>query len=165
MRLLNSQIWLYLCFQVWMVFFQPGMTLPPPFNIVPSPKSLLYQLQWFIQRVRGKKSNHCSLGRCCYDTKYDSQYDDDDVSYELVMTNLTQRYLTSRRKGGGAGSGGVSSSATAAPQGVADSDSGSWHMVGHVSMHFLFLFLFCLKVLFCNITCFNTTPFFPVRTQ
>lgn len=88
-----------------MIFFQPGMTLPPPFNIIPSPKSIIRVLKWCAGRATCKGTHKCSAVRCCYNTTDDNEYDDDDATYELIMTRLVQRYLTSRRHTGGGGKG------------------------------------------------------------
>jgi hypothetical protein len=39
--------WKFARTKLWMSYFDEGGTLPPPFNIIPSPKSFLYLGNWF----------------------------------------------------------------------------------------------------------------------
>ena len=92
--------WKFARTKVWMIFFQHGSTLPPPFNMVPSPKMLVKNVMWLTGKINNRKTNKCTLGRCCYDEIEDKLYAEDDIAYELIMTRLVQRYLTSRQNGG-----------------------------------------------------------------
>jgi transient receptor potential cation channel subfamily C protein 4 len=39
--------------KLWISYFEDGGTLPPPFNIVPSPKSIWYGLSFMYRKVFG----------------------------------------------------------------------------------------------------------------
>ena len=38
--------WKFARSKLWMSYFSDGATVPPPFNIIPTPKSILYLLKW-----------------------------------------------------------------------------------------------------------------------
>uniref|UniRef100_A0A3Q2XVA1 Transient receptor potential cation channel, subfamily C, member 4a n=1 Tax=Hippocampus comes TaxID=109280 RepID=A0A3Q2XVA1_HIPCM len=43
--------WKFARTKLWMSYFEEGATLPPPFNVVPSPKSVWYLVRWLRTRV------------------------------------------------------------------------------------------------------------------
>ncbi|KAL0162142.1 hypothetical protein M9458_041538, partial [Cirrhinus mrigala] len=45
--------WKFARTKLWMSYFDEGGTLPPPFNIVPSPKSVWYLCVWLHCRLCG----------------------------------------------------------------------------------------------------------------
>ncbi|KAK1786461.1 hypothetical protein P4O66_018152, partial [Electrophorus voltai] len=59
--------WKFARTKLWMSYFEEGGTLPPPFNIVPSPKSIWYLVTWMkINMFKGKSKrteSFCVLGR------------------------------------------------------------------------------------------------------
>ncbi len=44
--------------KLWTSYFEDGGTLPPPFNIVPSPKSICYSCRYLYRRVFGCSKTH-----------------------------------------------------------------------------------------------------------
>ncbi|KAA0702161.1 Short transient receptor potential channel 4 [Triplophysa tibetana] len=48
--------WKFARTKLWMSYFEEGGTLPPPFNIVPSPKSICYLITWIKVHVFKRKS-------------------------------------------------------------------------------------------------------------
>ena len=44
--------------KLWMSYFEEGGTLPPPFNIIPSPKSICYSCMYIYRRVFGCSKKH-----------------------------------------------------------------------------------------------------------
>jgi hypothetical protein len=44
--------------KLWTSYFEDGGTLPPPFNIVPSPKSICYGCRYLYRRVFGCSKTH-----------------------------------------------------------------------------------------------------------
>ncbi|KAM6949389.1 LOW QUALITY PROTEIN: short transient receptor potential channel 5a [Aplochiton taeniatus] len=46
--------WKFARTKLWMSYFDEGGTLPPPFNIVPSPKSAWYLVRWLHGRLCGR---------------------------------------------------------------------------------------------------------------
>lgn len=51
--------WKFARTKLWMSYFEEGATLPPPFNIIPSPKSFWYLMCWIktqvCKRTRSKR--------------------------------------------------------------------------------------------------------------
>lgn len=45
--------WKFARSKLWISYFEEGGTVPPPFNVVPSPKSLLYTWRWLQRRLCG----------------------------------------------------------------------------------------------------------------
>ena len=43
--------WKFARTKLWMSYFEEGGTLPSPFNIVPSPKSVWYLIRWVNKQV------------------------------------------------------------------------------------------------------------------
>lgn len=43
--------WKFARSKLWISYFEEGGTVPPPFNVVPSPKSLLYTWRWLQRRL------------------------------------------------------------------------------------------------------------------
>jgi hypothetical protein len=37
-----------------MSYFNDGATVPPPFNVIPSPKSMIYLVKWFFHKFCGQ---------------------------------------------------------------------------------------------------------------
>jgi hypothetical protein len=44
--------------KLWISYFEDGGTLPPPFNIIPSPKSIYYGCLYIYRRVFGCSKKH-----------------------------------------------------------------------------------------------------------
>lgn len=44
--------------KLWISYFEDGGTLPPPFNIIPSPKSICYSCMYIYRRVFGCSKKH-----------------------------------------------------------------------------------------------------------
>lgn len=45
--------WKFARSKLWISYFEEGGTAPPPFNVVPSPKSALYAWRWLQRRLCG----------------------------------------------------------------------------------------------------------------
>ncbi|KAI4462525.1 transient receptor potential channel [Holotrichia oblita] len=45
--------WKFARSKLWISYFEEGGTVPPPFNIVPTPKSLWYVIQWVQRKLCG----------------------------------------------------------------------------------------------------------------
>jgi len=48
-----SFFFFYFSAKLWISYFEEGGTLPPPFNIIPSPKSICYGFLYIYRRVFG----------------------------------------------------------------------------------------------------------------
>ena len=42
--------WKFARTKLWMSYFEDGQTCPPPFNVIPTPKSFVYFFRWFIRK-------------------------------------------------------------------------------------------------------------------
>uniref|UniRef100_A0AAV2J5W2 Ion transport domain-containing protein n=1 Tax=Knipowitschia caucasica TaxID=637954 RepID=A0AAV2J5W2_KNICA len=84
--------WKFARTKLWMSYFEEGATLPPPFNIVPSPKSFWYLLCWtkrqICKRARSRRPETLgSLGRrAAENVRLNNQYQE-------ILRNLVKRYV------------------------------------------------------------------------
>ncbi|XP_017546789.1 short transient receptor potential channel 4-like [Pygocentrus nattereri] len=83
--------WKFARTKLWMSYFEEGGTLPPPFNIIPSPKSVWYLIRWIkrnIFRMTAKKTE--TFGsisrRAAENVRINHQYQE-------VLRNLVKRYV------------------------------------------------------------------------
>ncbi|KAJ8960377.1 hypothetical protein NQ314_006067 [Rhamnusium bicolor] len=71
--------WKFARSKLWISYFEEGGTVPPPFNIIPTPKSLWYIIEWvrrkFCGHSRAAKKEHMRTIRG-------------------IMRNLVRRYVT-----------------------------------------------------------------------
>ncbi|KAJ7995720.1 hypothetical protein DPEC_G00247520 [Dallia pectoralis] len=83
--------WKFARTKLWMSYFEEGGTLPSPFNIIPSPKSVCYFICWIRKQVfktRAKKTETFrTLGkRAALNIRINHQYQE-------VLRNLVKRYV------------------------------------------------------------------------
>ncbi|KAM9788462.1 short transient receptor potential channel 4-like [Neosynchiropus ocellatus] len=84
--------WKFARTKLWMSYFEEGATLPPPFNIVPSPKLFWYLMCWLrkqvCKRTRSQPTETFgSLGRrAAENVRINHQYQE-------VLRNLVKRYV------------------------------------------------------------------------
>ncbi|KAI3376093.1 hypothetical protein L3Q82_016619 [Scortum barcoo] len=57
--------WKFARTKLWMSYFDEGGTLPPPFNIIPSPKSIWYLLMWLHNKLCRRGRPHGEDTRKC----------------------------------------------------------------------------------------------------
>lgn len=43
--------WKFARCKLWMSYFEDGGTVPPPLNIIPTPKSALYLAKWILKKL------------------------------------------------------------------------------------------------------------------
>ncbi|XP_030056265.1 short transient receptor potential channel 4 [Microcaecilia unicolor] len=84
--------WKFARTKLWMSYFEEGGSLPAPFNIIPSPKSLWYFCKWIRKHVckkniRKKPESLGALGRRAADNVRRHH------QYQEVMKNLIKRYV------------------------------------------------------------------------
>ncbi|XP_054858589.1 short transient receptor potential channel 4 isoform X4 [Eublepharis macularius] len=84
--------WKFARTKLWMSYFEEGGTLPTPFNVIPSPKSLWYLIRWLWRRLCGKKirkkpESFGTIGRRAADNLRRHH------QYQEVMKNLVKRYV------------------------------------------------------------------------
>ncbi|XP_039279119.1 transient receptor potential-gamma protein isoform X2 [Nilaparvata lugens] len=105
--------WKFARSKLWISYFEEGGTVPPPFNIIPTPKSIWYVAQWIQKKLCGQsraaKKEHMRTIRVKQaserDFRYQFQSDTEglnNISYRLrfyleeqrIMRNLVRRYVT-----------------------------------------------------------------------
>ncbi|VBB31478.1 unnamed protein product [Acanthocheilonema viteae] len=74
--------WKFARSKLWIEYFDDTATLPPPFNMIPSPKSLFYCVQWCLESIY--QSNR-TVG---YNFR----------SIRFVMRNLVKRYIAQMQR-------------------------------------------------------------------
>uniref|UniRef100_A0A3B3TW27 Short transient receptor potential channel 4-like n=1 Tax=Poecilia latipinna TaxID=48699 RepID=A0A3B3TW27_9TELE len=74
--------WKFARTKLWMSYFEEGGTLPSPFNIIPSPKSVFYLLRWIKTNVF-KKPSKKSL----------ETFETLGFAFQGVLKNLVKRYV------------------------------------------------------------------------
>ncbi|XP_054611561.1 short transient receptor potential channel 4-like isoform X2 [Dunckerocampus dactyliophorus] len=84
--------WKFARTKLWMSYFEEGATLPPPFNIIPSPKTFWYLMCWIRTQVchRSSSTRHDTIGtlgrRAAENLRINHQYQE-------VLRNLVKRYV------------------------------------------------------------------------
>nr|QDR51031.1 Transient receptor potential-gamma protein [Manduca sexta] len=88
--------WKFARSKLWISYFEEGGTAPPPFNVVPSPKSLLYAWRWLQRRLcghaRAKREHMRTIRRKA------KQANERDFRYQAIMRNLVRRYVTVQQR-------------------------------------------------------------------
>ncbi|XP_078694200.1 short transient receptor potential channel 1-like isoform X1 [Branchiostoma floridae x Branchiostoma belcheri] len=96
--------WKYAHTKLWMSYFEDSATLPPPLNLVPSPKSCYYCLAWISAKLRdlcGRKLKEFSVESGDNETNQSRRSRSETKipsDYREVMRKLVQRWLTHRRR-------------------------------------------------------------------
>ncbi|KAI4472505.1 hypothetical protein M0802_016757 [Mischocyttarus mexicanus] len=109
--------WKFARSKLWISYFEEGGTVPPPFNIIPTPKSAWYVGLWIYRKLcghsRAAKKEHMRTIRVKISTIYDiivgsfqwesssdvierkaKQASQRDFRYQSIMRNLVRRYVT-----------------------------------------------------------------------
>ncbi|XP_025986814.1 transient receptor potential-gamma protein isoform X2 [Solenopsis invicta] len=85
--------WKFARSKLWISYFEEGGTAPPPFNIIPTPKSAWYIIQWVYRKLcghsRAAKKEHMRTIR-----RKVKQASERDFRYQSIMRNLVRRYVT-----------------------------------------------------------------------
>ncbi|PSN40409.1 Transient receptor potential-gamma protein [Blattella germanica] len=85
--------WKFARSKLWISYFEEGGSVPPPFNIIPTPKSVWYFLQWLHRKLcghsRAAKKEHMRTIR-----RKVKQASERDFRYQSIMRNLVRRYVT-----------------------------------------------------------------------
>ncbi|XP_076619198.1 transient receptor potential cation channel gamma isoform X3 [Colletes latitarsis] len=85
--------WKFARSKLWISYFEEGGTVPPPFNIIPTPKSIWYMGQWLYRKLcghsRAAKKEHMRTIR-----RKVKQASERDIRYQSIMRNLVRRYVT-----------------------------------------------------------------------
>ncbi|XP_046817273.1 transient receptor potential-gamma protein isoform X2 [Vespa crabro] len=109
--------WKFARSKLWISYFEEGGTVPPPFNIIPTPKSAWYVGLWIYRKLcghsRAAKKEHMRTIRVKICTIYHidvgslqressfriierkaKQASQRDFRYQSIMRNLVRRYVT-----------------------------------------------------------------------
>uniref|UniRef100_A0A8C6NSQ2 Short transient receptor potential channel 1 n=1 Tax=Nothobranchius furzeri TaxID=105023 RepID=A0A8C6NSQ2_NOTFU len=89
--------WKFARAKLWLSYFDDKCTLPPPFNILPSPKTICYLVtslrKWICSHTsKGKVKRQNSL------KEWRNLKQKRDENYQKIMCCLVHRYLTSTRQ-------------------------------------------------------------------
>ncbi|XP_066564966.1 short transient receptor potential channel 1 [Amia ocellicauda] len=89
--------WKFARAKLWLSYFDDKCTLPPPFNIIPSPKTICYLItslsKWICSHTsKGKVKRQNSL------KEWKTLKQKRDENYQKIMCCLVHRYLTSTRQ-------------------------------------------------------------------
>ncbi|XP_061144868.1 short transient receptor potential channel 5a isoform X2 [Syngnathus typhle] len=89
--------WKFARTKLWMSYFDEGGTLPPPFNIVPSPKSVWYLLMWLHNKLCGRGRPHGDDPHKCENLREFTERHADSLiqnqHYQEVIRSLVKRYV------------------------------------------------------------------------
>ncbi|XP_054656720.1 short transient receptor potential channel 5a [Dunckerocampus dactyliophorus] len=89
--------WKFARTKLWMSYFDEGGTLPPPFNIVPSPKSVWYLLMWLHNKLCGRGQLPEDDPHKCENLREFTERHADSLiqnqHYQEVIRNLVKRYV------------------------------------------------------------------------
>ncbi|KAM7390379.1 hypothetical protein PAMA_008511 [Pampus argenteus] len=89
--------WKFARAKLWLSYFDDKCTLPPPFNILPSPKTVCY----LVTSMRKWICSHTSKGRVKRQNslkEWKNLKQKRDENYQKIMCCLVHRYLTSTRQ-------------------------------------------------------------------
>ncbi|XP_046395034.1 transient receptor potential-gamma protein-like [Ischnura elegans] len=85
--------WKFARSKLWISYFEEGGTVPPPFNVIPTPKSAWHFARWLHRRLcghsRSAKKEHMRTIR-----RKVKQASERDFRYQSIMRNLVRRYVT-----------------------------------------------------------------------
>ncbi|KAB5543487.1 hypothetical protein PHYPO_G00079730 [Pangasianodon hypophthalmus] len=84
--------WKFARTKLWMSYFEEGGTLPPPFNIIPSPKSAWYLIRWIKKHIckrtiSERTETFGSISRRAAKNVHINH------QYQEVLRNLVKRYV------------------------------------------------------------------------
>merc|ERR1719297_725441 len=89
--------WKFARSKLWISYFEDGGTVPPPFNIIPTPKTVYYFFKWIYLKFCGGsaklKKEHLKTVR-----KKENQARERDLKYQAIMRNLVRRYVTQEQR-------------------------------------------------------------------
>ncbi|VDM98542.1 unnamed protein product [Thelazia callipaeda] len=85
--------WKFARSKLWIQYFDDTATLPPPFNMIPSPKSVYYCIRWCFEAVfQSDQTIGCKF-RSARNQKILQVVNKRENNYRLVMRNLVKRYI------------------------------------------------------------------------
>ncbi|KAM8854466.1 short transient receptor potential channel 4b [Synchiropus picturatus] len=96
--------WKFARTKLWMSYFEEGGTLPSPFNIIPSPKSVIYLMKWINKHVFTRSRRK---GLTTFETLGRQAAENVQLNrrYQEVLKNLVKRYVAAKIKDAKKGEG------------------------------------------------------------
>ncbi|XP_069049554.1 short transient receptor potential channel 5a [Lepisosteus oculatus] len=88
--------WKFARTKLWMSYFDEGGTLPPPFNIVPSPKSIWYLFVWLHRKLCSRRRQEEEQKKHENFRAFTERHADNLIQnqhYQEVIRNLVKRYV------------------------------------------------------------------------
>ncbi|NXI99048.1 TRPC5 protein, partial [Psophia crepitans] len=88
--------WKFARTKLWMSYFDEGATLPPPFNIIPSPKSVWYLCKWIHNQLCPGNDSDNEQKRHENLKTFTERHADNLIQnqhYQEVIRNLVKRYV------------------------------------------------------------------------
>uniref|UniRef100_A0A8B9T922 Transient receptor potential cation channel subfamily C member 5 n=1 Tax=Anas platyrhynchos TaxID=8839 RepID=A0A8B9T922_ANAPL len=88
--------WKFARTKLWMSYFDEGATLPPPFNIIPSPKSFWYLCKWIHKQLCPGNDSDNEQKRHENLKTFTERHADNLIQnqhYQEVIRNLVKRYV------------------------------------------------------------------------
>ncbi|XP_071951202.1 short transient receptor potential channel 4-like isoform X2 [Antedon mediterranea] len=92
----TDENWKFARSRTWISYFDESGSLPPPFNIIPTPKTFYYILRWFKRQactLTVKRNTEKDLKRIALKRK------ENEDNYQKVVRNLVKRYLKFMKRG------------------------------------------------------------------
>ncbi|XP_064607916.1 transient receptor potential-gamma protein-like [Liolophura sinensis] len=96
--------WKFARSKLWISYFEDGGTLPPPFNIIPSPKTIYYMILWLKNTICAC-SKHQKRSRWQSIKKIVKKINEREVRYQAVMKDLIKRYIMQKQRSPSRGEG------------------------------------------------------------
>ncbi|KAK5978775.1 TRP (Transient receptor potential) channel family [Trichostrongylus colubriformis] len=91
--------WKFARSKLFVEYFDDTATLPPPFNIIPSPKSFYYGLKWICDKYCGcSKAIQAGKQRSMRNQKILRVVNDLESNYRFVTRNLIKRYIAQMQR-------------------------------------------------------------------
>ncbi|CAF4402793.1 unnamed protein product [Rotaria socialis] len=89
--------WKFARAKLWTSYFEDGGTLPPPFNIIPSPKSIFYTCRYLHRRAFScsktqMRNRWHSIKRVL------AKINEREIKYQTVIRELVKRYIMKRQQ-------------------------------------------------------------------
>ncbi|XP_059157751.1 short transient receptor potential channel 4-like isoform X3 [Physella acuta] len=98
--------WKFARSKLWISYFEDSGTLPPPFNVIPSPKTFYYIVLWFKNKLcscfcsKAQKRNRWQSIK-----KIVKKINEKEIRYQAVMRDLIKRYIMQKQRGSQKGEG------------------------------------------------------------
>merc|ERR1719219_3178203 len=91
--------WKFARSKLWISYFEDGGTVPPPFNIIPTPKTVYYFFKWIYNKLFTlRRSTLMTKEHMMSIKRRVSQVTERDLKYQAIMRNLVRRYVTQEQR-------------------------------------------------------------------